>query len=124
MGYWLLGNGRGAETHPRQRRSIHKEPLPAHAAHGPGLRSCLYLNPWPTQPYDGVLAKLPTFRFENGEVREYPRYEPLHESAETAVAQQGDVGLTHLMEELDETFFRQATAAIGREYFLLPIDGG
>ncbi len=39
--------------------------------------ACLYLNPWPSQPYDGVLAKLPTFRYENGEVREYPGA-PLH----------------------------------------------
>ena len=37
----------------------------------------LYLNPWPAHPHDGVLAKLPTFRFENGQVREYPG-EPLH----------------------------------------------
>jgi hypothetical protein len=40
--------------------------------------ACLYFNPWPTHPYDGVLAKLPTFRFENGLVREY-RGAPLHE---------------------------------------------
>ena len=40
--------------------------------------ACLYLNPWPTHSYDGVLAKLPTFRFENGEVREYLGA-PLHE---------------------------------------------
>jgi hypothetical protein len=39
--------------------------------------ACLYLNPWSAQPYDGVLAKLPTFRLENGEVRNYPG-EPLH----------------------------------------------
>jgi hypothetical protein len=32
--------------------------------------ACLYLNPWARQPYDGVLANLPAFRFENGEVRE------------------------------------------------------
>jgi hypothetical protein len=39
--------------------------------------ACLYLNPWPAHPYDGVLAKLPTFRFENGEVRELSGA-PLH----------------------------------------------
>ena len=39
--------------------------------------ACLYLNPWSTHPYDGLLAKLPTFRLENGEVREYPG-EPLN----------------------------------------------
>jgi hypothetical protein len=43
--------------------------------------ACLYLNPYSAQPYDGVLAKLPTFRptfrLENGEVREYPE-EALH----------------------------------------------
>ena len=38
---------------------------------------CLYLNPWPAYPYDGLFAKLPTFRLENGEVREYPGV-PLH----------------------------------------------
>lgn len=37
----------------------------------------LYLNPWPSHPYDGVLAKLPTFKLENGAVREAPG-EPLH----------------------------------------------
>lgn len=40
--------------------------------------ACLYFNPWASQPYDGVLAKLPAFRFENGEVREYPGAQ-LHE---------------------------------------------
>ena len=40
--------------------------------------ACLYLNPWPAHPYDGVLAKLSTFKFENGETREYPGA-PLHE---------------------------------------------
>ena len=39
--------------------------------------TCLYLNPWPTQPYAGVLTKLETFRHENGEVREDPGA-PLH----------------------------------------------
>jgi hypothetical protein len=39
--------------------------------------ACLYLNPYSSQPYDGVLAKLRTFRLENGEVREYPGA-PLH----------------------------------------------
>jgi len=34
--------------------------------------ACLYLNPWAAQPYDGVLTKLPTFRFEEGELREHP----------------------------------------------------
>jgi len=40
--------------------------------------ACLYLNPWPAYPYDGVLAKLSAFRFENGQVRESPGA-PLHE---------------------------------------------
>jgi hypothetical protein len=39
--------------------------------------ACLYLNPWTTYPHDGLLAKLPTFRLANGEVREYPG-QPLH----------------------------------------------
>lgn len=39
--------------------------------------TCLYLNPWATQPYDGVLTDLVTFRHENGEIREYPGA-PLH----------------------------------------------
>jgi len=39
--------------------------------------ACLYVNPWAVQPYGGVLANLPTFRLENGEVHEYPG-EPLH----------------------------------------------
>lgn len=39
--------------------------------------ACLYLNPWSTHPYSGLLTKLPTFRLENGEVREYPG-QPLH----------------------------------------------
>lgn len=34
--------------------------------------ACLYLNPWPAQPYEGVLTKLPTFKLENGGLREYP----------------------------------------------------
>jgi hypothetical protein len=34
--------------------------------------ACLYLNPWAERPYDGVLTTLPSFRFEKGEVREYP----------------------------------------------------
>jgi hypothetical protein len=33
--------------------------------------ACLYLNPWPEQPYEGVLIKLPTFRFEDGILREH-----------------------------------------------------
>jgi hypothetical protein len=33
--------------------------------------ACLYLNPWPKRPYDGLLTQLPTFRFENGNVRQY-----------------------------------------------------
>jgi hypothetical protein len=32
--------------------------------------ACLYLNPWPAQPYRGVLTKLETFRLENGALRE------------------------------------------------------
>jgi len=39
--------------------------------------ACLYLNPWATHHYEGVLTKLETFRHENGEVREYPGL-PLH----------------------------------------------
>ena len=39
--------------------------------------ACLYLNPWATQPYGGVLTKLETFRHENGEIREYSGT-PLH----------------------------------------------
>jgi hypothetical protein len=32
--------------------------------------ACLYLNPWADRPYEGILTKLPTFRFENGALRE------------------------------------------------------
>jgi hypothetical protein len=39
--------------------------------------ACLYLNPWPEQPYEGVLTKLPTFRFEDGILREQAGA-PLH----------------------------------------------
>jgi hypothetical protein len=39
--------------------------------------ACLYLNPWPEQPYEGVLTKLPTFRFEDGILREHAGA-PLH----------------------------------------------
>jgi hypothetical protein len=39
--------------------------------------TCLYLNPWAAQPYDGVLTRLPTFRVENGSLREYAGG-PLH----------------------------------------------
>ena len=37
----------------------------------------LYLNPWASQPYQGVLTKVETFRLENGALREYPGA-PLH----------------------------------------------
>jgi hypothetical protein len=40
--------------------------------------ACLYLNPWADDPYDGVLTRLPTFRFENGAARLYAG-RPLHE---------------------------------------------
>ena len=40
--------------------------------------ACLYLNPWPDRPYGGALTKLPTFRFENGNLRESSRGAPLH----------------------------------------------
>lgn len=39
--------------------------------------ACLYLNPWADQPYEGVLARLPTFRFENRALKLYPGA-PLH----------------------------------------------
>jgi len=32
--------------------------------------ACLYLNPWADQPYEGVLARLPTFRVESDALRE------------------------------------------------------
>jgi hypothetical protein len=37
----------------------------------------LFLNPWAEQPYEGVLAKLPTFRSENEALRKYAGM-PLH----------------------------------------------
>jgi hypothetical protein len=39
---------------------------------------CLWLNPWAERPYKGLLAELPTVRFENGEAREHPG-KPWHE---------------------------------------------
>jgi hypothetical protein len=39
--------------------------------------ACLYLNPWTERPYSGVLTKLPTFRLENGTLKEYTGL-PLH----------------------------------------------
>jgi hypothetical protein len=32
----------------------------------------LWLNPWADHPYKGLLIELPTFRFENGEAKQYP----------------------------------------------------
>ncbi len=34
--------------------------------------ACLWINPWADRPYDGLLTELPTFRFENGDVKESP----------------------------------------------------
>lgn len=36
------------------------------------VNTCLYLNPWAENPYDGLLTRLTSFQFENGQAREVP----------------------------------------------------
>jgi hypothetical protein len=74
-GFW------GTESAPNHRRVsavlFTKNLWPATVLLGQ-VYACLYLNPWAERPYDGLLTRLPTFRFENGEAREHPG-EPWHE---------------------------------------------
>jgi hypothetical protein len=74
-GFW------GSATTPEHRRVsavlFTKNLWPANLLIGQ-VYACLYLNPWADNPYDGVLTRLPTFRFENGAERLYAG-RPLHE---------------------------------------------
>ena len=74
-GFW------GTESAPNHRRVsavlFTKNLWPATVLMGQ-VYACLYLNPWAERPYAGLLTELPTFRFENREVREYPG-RPWHE---------------------------------------------
>jgi hypothetical protein len=67
----LLGQRGRAQSPARQRRSIHENLWPATVLMGQ-VYVCLYINRWAEPPYDGLLTKLPTFRFENGVAREFP----------------------------------------------------
>lgn len=74
-GFW------GTESTPNHRRVsavlFTKNLWPATVLMGQ-VYCCLWLNPWADRPCDGLLTELPTFRFENGEAREYPG-KPWHE---------------------------------------------
>lgn len=73
-GFW------GSATAPNHRRVsgvlFTKNLWPATLLMGQ-VYACLYLNPWADQNYEGVLTRLPTFRFEDGTLQKSEGI-PLH----------------------------------------------
>jgi hypothetical protein len=71
-GFWSR-QGAGRVSAVLFTQSLHPETVLTGSAY-----ACLYLNPSPNSPYEGLLMGLPTFRQIGGEVREF-RGKPCHE---------------------------------------------